>query len=508
MTNNSLNDFPPHINHNLSSIDSRAATRLNRACPPSLGIYAESSSTREKLQDRDELPSPKDAATKARFRLQRQAARLLPGERLAECMRQVAPDALYVSANYSPGQKSSYFSNLKVCESYCCPVCAVRRAEQDRHELSVALAEAAKRDWYPVLLTFTLRHTIADDLASLQIALAGAFDACFSGRWYQDFKYEYQVQGKIKAWEVTYGRNGHHPHLHVLMFMRGKLNDYQLQGLKSWLADRWIEMLARRGYDATWTHGVDVRSGDSQIAEYIAKFGREPLNPQWGVDSEIARIPTKKAHLDGLTPFELLAASGGDSASLKRLSEIHPNMDTEGLKTRAGQLFREIFYAFKRKPRLYWGTLKRTLELDLALMNFEAANEKPDDTISMVLIERGHDWLAIHGGYAGTDLRADLLNVVRSGDAFKVEAWLKANNLPGIVPDEAKRLTLEARREAAARPIEPTNAHRLSVEYPDPRSRDAADAGRRWSEPPGEGWRLSWSPRMRSAPATHIHAPD
>lgn len=453
MITSSINDFSPRVDKSPIRTGVTPSVLLSRSHAPksTLGSIAESSSEGKKPLQTD-LPNPKDVATKARFQLQRQARKLLPNERVAQCLRTVAPDYMYVSVRYNPDRQTASFRNLVVCESdYGCPVCAHRRAEQHRHELAVALVQAAKMDLFPVLLTFTMRHHKGDHLAALREALAGAFDSTFSGRWYQDLKADYMIEGKIKAWETTYGTNGHHPHLHVLMFLGMELAGRWLEKFGDEIKRRYLEQVRARGFDATWSNGVDIQTADSAIADYIAKFGREPIKRTWGVDSEIARLTVKKGKLDGLTPFELLAASEGDPECLDRFRLIYPSLDETRLKTRAGELYQEIFYSFKGKPRLYWGAMKRKLGLDQALIDFAAANPDPDqNSVDMVLIERGPEWSKVIDGPGRGDLRADLQIVCRTGDAFKVMEWLNAHEIRGVVPDVARQFTVEMYRQEIA----------------------------------------------------------
>jgi hypothetical protein len=399
----------------------------NSPSESSLGIFAEYPSTGEEL-------SAKDQITKRRFKLLRRAAQLLPDERIADCQLRVAPGHDHVALKKNPKTGDVYYSHLVRCESYSCPICAYWRSEQDRKELSAALAQAQKKDLFPILVTVTIRHNASHELGELREALGVATDRTFSGRWYQDLKNEWGVQCKISSWEVTYGKNGWHPHKHILFFTDMEIVGKWVEKLNEHIAARWIEQLKKLGYDASWEHGVDVRTADSDIADYIAKFGREPLDKAWGVDSELAKTPVKTAKLDGLTPFELLAAADGDKATLERFSALVGWKDLNQIQRAAGWLYREYFHVFKGKARIHWGATREILELDVFLEEMQAEEEAERVEPEIIAqIPRGEGWKRISGYFAKEDLRAALVIVARHGDGDDLREWFKKRDIAATV---------------------------------------------------------------------------
>lgn len=394
-----------------------------------LGRIAESSPTREKPRSND---NPQDRAIQRRYNLLKTAQRLLPGERIAECQCAVAPLSEYVVASYDPERQSARYQNLVDCESSSCPVSAIWKSERDRRKLSVLLAEAEKRDLFPVMVTLTLRHKVGDSLDELRRALHDAYEATFSrGSWYTRLCDEYGIVSRVTAYEVTYGANGWHPHIHMLMFMSLELSGRWIDEFESKLGDKWLIELQRRGYDATKYRGVQVDTADSKIADYIAKYGHEPLDLVWGAEHEIAKAPIKRAHKDGLTPFELLGAAGGDKAALERMQLVLGMSDRKALKKRAAALYVEYFYSFKGKARLYIpAKLQEWLKTDSAIAAL-AASERPE--VPMVMCSRDA-WKDV----ARRDLEAELLIASRNAglerDPFKLMIWLRENKIGGVVP--------------------------------------------------------------------------
>lgn len=455
-----------------SSADSTASEGSSGSV---LGSIAESSST------------PEEQAFKARFRRLKTARQLLPGERIEQCLCTVAPLAKYVRAQFLDGEKkASRFMNLIRCESSGCPVCAHGRAQRDRAKFVVMLSQAQQQDLNTVLLSLTLRHHQGNTLDELLDALLGAWDKMWSGRRYDDLAAEYGIVSKVRILEETYGEHGHHPHIHSPLFMTEKLyvkphgcpecggDDVLIngnyarcnrleggrwcwQGLASKLVTRktlaefeaklkarWAYVLAKEGFDATWAHGLNVEIADSKVADYLTKWGMDDaaehenlMQGTWGAESELALLPTKNQTEGGLTPFGLLAAATGEEWAVNRLSELTGLNDRDELIKRAGGLYREYFYAFKRVARVYIPPkLTKLLDLKNALARWNELHPVETDWTDMLLIERGPDWNDVWK----RNLEAELLLAVRTGNPYHVESWAQANGIKATVPNEAKRL--------------------------------------------------------------------
>jgi hypothetical protein len=119
--------------------------------------------------------------------------------------------------------------------------------------------------------------------------------------------------------EVTYGRNGWHPHLHVLIFTRGRLSDDLEQGYGAWLAAAWQEKVVGLGgrvpSEAVGVHLAAITSGES-AGEYVAKVqDGDGEAVERNVAAELLRGDLKQARrnrhgVKGLVPFQLLDLIG------------------------------------------------------------------------------------------------------------------------------------------------------------------------------------------------------
>ena len=134
----------------------------NRGQNGPLGILAKS-------VDQIDAENRKKASKRRAFRLeryvlQRQAARLVPAERVSKCRWTFQSNARGVDVMRAGG--SAFYQGLQTCGSpWLCPVCSSKISEVRRSELNDALAWARAVGVIPVMLTLTHRHGAGDVLA-------------------------------------------------------------------------------------------------------------------------------------------------------------------------------------------------------------------------------------------------------------------------------------------------------------------------------------------------------
>lgn len=346
------------------------------------------------------------AARRRRWELQAQAGRLLPGERVAKCLRWVGFDAeagqaySSVLVMYAAKIRRAHYKNLMVCSSvWHCPLCAAKISERRRLELVAAVDASA---YQPVLVSVTLQHQLADSLRGSLDALLGAWCSLKSGKSWQAFKAEHGIVGTVRALEVTYGSSGWHPHLHILFFARPGVD---VSALSAALKLRWIAHLKKFSRTASLAHGVDVRSANSDVADYVAKWGREPVDKlrpaAWSVESELTKSGSKFAR--------------GESSSMLGLLDRFADGDVE-----AGELWKMYAREFKGKRQLVWSAgLRELLGLCKELSDEELAALEVEEALLLATLSR-QTWR----GVLGNDARGELLEVASKGDAALLWAWL------------------------------------------------------------------------------------
>lgn len=341
------------------------AQLLIPAGEPRLGIIAKSGNT----------PSPTRASAassiadkKMRFKLQRKAQHILWNRtaesfrdqfRVCWCHRNMRDIEGNVGVFRKQNGSGARFSNLGTCGSvWHCPVCSAKVAEQRRKELQRAMVAWIRKglivatDGTPVmgedgllkstnhayLLTLTTPHNAEDQLAAFLPMFEKTIHTFKNSRTNKNNKKQYSIVGAITSREVTFGNNGWHPHLHMLVFAghgmeKDKRTIFMLKS--AWLrAAKKVGLLHRakslKDYRNFWKYGLDLRGGE-KAAEYIAKFGRDE---KWGQSSEMTRFHSKVGIRKGafnddlhFTPFQILEwATNGDktaSALFKEYAEVY-----------------------------------------------------------------------------------------------------------------------------------------------------------------------------------------
>lgn len=313
------------------------------------------------------------AEHRQRWRLMRGAGQLLPFERVRECHRSI--DAGSVAIMQDPESLAAHYSGVVTCGSrWHCPVCGAKITEGDRRKLQHAMALWNRDGGGCYLATFTFPHDLTmaldDSLDKMQLAqkrMKGyrAFKAIMAGAG---------AIGSVKALECTYGRNGWHPHVHMIVFARAGALD-ALGAVRA----LWARAVESVGLGQVNEHGFDIRAGD-HAAEYVAKFGKEAsdetkreVNAWWSASHELTKGHTaKNSRLGGATPFTLLRwyVDNQDQA--------------------AGERFYEFAQAFKGRAQLYWSP-RLAKRLDLLELQ---QPEKPRAAPVLVLRLSLDDWHA------------------------------------------------------------------------------------------------------------------
>lgn len=263
-------------------------------------------------------------------------------------------------------------TGLETCGSvWSCAVCSGRVCRERTRELTTVLKRARARGWRAYLLTLTVPHGSYDALRPLRAAVAKAWQRVQAGKAWVNLKKSIGVEGYVRALEVTTGRNGWHPHLHVILITRYALPSHltagelsrldvdalalieaarrrvrgidsldqrteeaeallaaeesavqvrkggrgrtaapeSIEGLTLWLWRRWSRAVQRLGCERpSYAAGVRVDSANN-AAQYLAKMG---------LTKEIVRSDTKEGRAHHLTHWQLLQQCGSERLSEKR----------------------------------------------------------------------------------------------------------------------------------------------------------------------------------------------
>lgn len=297
------------------------------------------------------------------FLLQDQSAKLLPRERVNNCLKKRIDKTKLREIKYNEDRKKAHWCNVQRCGSiWICPVCAKQVSEKRREELKLGIDRFKSRQNGAVfLLTLTFSHSMGQPLKVLLDGLKRAVKRFYEDNRVKAIQKELGVQYKIKGLEVTFGKNGWHPHHHILL-----LNDsYRLDFKKyvSQLSILWIKACKKAGLNApSMQHGLDLRDG-TYAQEYVSK---------WGLDSELTKGHIKKGREESLTPFDLLQLSIEDK---------------EVFGKKPSKLWQEFGIAIKGSRQLEWGRgLKKFLNID-EKTDQECAEETEQNAISLRTVD-------------------------------------------------------------------------------------------------------------------------
>ncbi len=224
------------------------------------------------------------------------------------------------------------FGGLQVCGSvWSCPQCAAKIRAHRAGEI-----DEAARAWMAagktlLFVTLTVPHDRGQRLAPLFETVVQGFRQLMSGpdwsgrtrqkvrrgliidRWREwGLRDRLGYAGLVRSCEVTYGRAGWHPHLHVLLFLDQAAAGGTAAALRDLVDDEWSGQWAelalraglRRPHDK---HGVDVQIVRStrDLAGYLTKV-QDEKGADRGVGNELARADWKEGRRAGLAPFQVL----------------------------------------------------------------------------------------------------------------------------------------------------------------------------------------------------------
>ncbi|MBD3771853.1 MAG: protein rep, partial [Rhodobacterales bacterium] len=228
---------------------------------------------------------------------------------------------VHLSEYDESGQTRASFGGLQTCGNvWQCPACAARISETRRRQLNDGLAWAREQGHRIAMITLTARHGEGDDLVELLRAMKGAKKRLHQHRAWKRIKPE--IVAVLTATEVTYGRNGWHPHFHMLVIVRTKAAFEALAEL----GDPWRGALRAEDLDGA-AAAFDCQ-GASAAGRYIGK---------WGAAEELTLSGKKRAKNKGRTPLQLLEAckAGNEEAGelwLEYADAFHGRTQLDGLK--------------------------------------------------------------------------------------------------------------------------------------------------------------------------------
>jgi hypothetical protein len=286
-----------------------------------------------------------------------------------------------------------------------CPVCAAKISEKRRVELVEAVSRWRDTGGSVVMATITVQHSSKDSYKKTLAGLQTAYGKLLNSVACKAVFAEMGVVGRIKALEVTYGANGWHPHIHLLLFITSQ--NPPLKQFKDMLFKRWEMACKASNLNKPSPDAFNLSDG-SYAAAYVSK---------WGIESEMTKghIKTSKS---GYSPFDLLRHHLGTYAG--NADPLSPGQDK--------LLFQEYAYTMKGKRQLVWSDgLRDLLGLKQEKTDKELVDETEEQEVLFVKIP-----LAMWKIILKKEKRGEVLEACKLGldnfYAYCKKIYLEANN--------------------------------------------------------------------------------
>jgi len=294
------------------------------------------------------------------------------------------------------------YERLQTCASvWSCPICAPKIAVRRSDEMRIITDWARSNGFRILFITLTSRHNLEDRLKHLLELQKIALDEFRSGK--RNLKKITGYKYWIRAREITIGASGWHPHYHELIFTE---NGRDVDELADEVFSLWRDMSVNAGLAVPVRRAFNLTDSDEKIAEYIAKYGKEP---RWTEAEEVTLGLRKKSRGAGLSPWGLLEKSfGGDhiasarwceySEAVKQLNQLRCS---NGLKLAAGlkektneELVKEEGEAVRRLfatiPTSVWEIVRRRWRAHLLQVAATGNHEGFNDLLAHAVVKHYH----------------------------------------------------------------------------------------------------------------------
>lgn len=176
-----------------------------------------------------EVGTPPSVPERRGLTLGRMAAQLrragVQRGRVAQCgaplypVRQQDGEVSLMARAGKDGGCRAYWSGIETCGStWACPRCSMAIRAKRGQQVSAAVGKYGQARVR--LLTVTIRHHQGQALKPLADGLQKAYSALQRGTPWKRWKAHVGLEHTVRGWEVTYGANGWHPHIHSLFFFQ------------------------------------------------------------------------------------------------------------------------------------------------------------------------------------------------------------------------------------------------------------------------------------------------
>lgn len=218
---------------------------------------------------------------KSRWSLMNTVNQIAPyGTRLQKC--HLVPVGNKISIVRNGAGLHNYHGLTECGNAWSCPICSQKHAIRKSDIARVVHWNLNRR---AVMITYTLQHTKGEGLLALLNTLTMAHRVARTGRRLAE--YNDLCLGYISSKEITWGRNGWHPHFHEVNYLHGEIN---LDRINKTLVRNYKAAIAKSGRIVNnitvrmdeWDGSTDYLTKGSKLSAELAlgfkKAGNESLN--------------------------------------------------------------------------------------------------------------------------------------------------------------------------------------------------------------------------------------
>lgn len=236
--------------------------------------------------------------------------------RFCHARRTYLADNIVIKLNNNDISSEASIGNVQTCGSvWSCPVCAARIAVQKGKLVQKALQYAKENNQIPIMVALTASHDLHTPLKEFKKKFKAAWNMFSAHRQWKNFKKNYGLRHWIANREITYGANGWHYHMHLLLFMDAvslKYADNDIK-LEEALSKLWLNCLAHKGLSGLEEYALKVSAGENVGVTYLTKIGLTEDAKTGDLQYEMTASGNKKS---GYTIWDILRhASYGDKTS-------------------------------------------------------------------------------------------------------------------------------------------------------------------------------------------------
>lgn len=368
---------PPFLS--LSTQNHNDIGLINDALIPSLGTLTSSNSNFSKKEN--DAFAKRQSVRAANFKLTNTTKRLMKGtehDRVCVCMshRLSKDDGILIKHNKKAGNDGrAYFTNIIQCNApHICITCNNRIMSKRSREVEQGYDYFVNElHGFVPMLTLTIPHYKGGDLVLQMKLINTAYKRLMGDAIMRKIWALLGKVGAIRGTEYTYGNNGHHNHIHSLIFIKKSHHDVMLP-ITRWTTPKRKGMLKlltpdqeKQYIDKGLQHTITYQSVEDFIKFYWFKLCRDiglgsPSLKRGAVFSEGDNV---KSYIAKHKSAQEITNSRDKKAKKGNRNQWQLLIDYQDGDIQAGEIFKEYASAFSGGNILRWSNgLKKMLLID------------------------------------------------------------------------------------------------------------------------------------------------